>query len=258
MKSKPLLALMLSTILLSGCQTNPSMDNASPDDSASSTGQDFNLGKTVSQIGGGVVGAVAGSQIGKGTGKTLATIAGAIGGAYVGGILHDETQKPDTTNTSTAKKNTDDTPIYMKTDHRSAQDRQVKQASASNKYCGKKVNISQSVPLDVDVTYLRLKREFQYLTEREQLRANGVNPDDAVVKILDRGFVHSVQPGLAYRMKASVHLGTGYYQGWLDTQIEKTASNRSQVIMSFCEGGIQGFDPVYTKVIKNKLNKAVL
>jgi outer membrane lipoprotein SlyB len=41
-------------------------------------------GGAVGMVGGGVAGALVGSQIGHGTGKTIAEVAGAAGGAYVG------------------------------------------------------------------------------------------------------------------------------------------------------------------------------
>jgi outer membrane lipoprotein SlyB len=52
-------------------------------------------GGAVGMVGGGVVGALVGSQIGHGSGKTIAEVAGAAGGAYLG----NEVQKKVTTTT---------------------------------------------------------------------------------------------------------------------------------------------------------------
>ena len=44
-------------------------------------------------IGGGVVGALLGNQVGKGSGKTVATIAGAVGGAFAGRAIEGNVKK---------------------------------------------------------------------------------------------------------------------------------------------------------------------
>lgn len=48
------------------------------------TGEQQGKGSAVGLIGGGVVGALLGNQIGQGSGRDIATIAGAAGGAYAG------------------------------------------------------------------------------------------------------------------------------------------------------------------------------
>lgn len=50
-------------------------------------------GSYLGTIGGGVVGALLGNQVGKGNGKTAATIAGAVGGAFAGRAIERNTRK---------------------------------------------------------------------------------------------------------------------------------------------------------------------
>lgn len=51
-------------------------------------------GNLIGTIGGGVLGALAGSQIGGGNGRTVAQVAGALGGAYVGRNIDRQNDKP--------------------------------------------------------------------------------------------------------------------------------------------------------------------
>lgn len=51
-------------------------------------------GNYIGTIGGGVLGALAGSQIGGGNGRTVAQVAGALGGAYVGRNIDRQNDKP--------------------------------------------------------------------------------------------------------------------------------------------------------------------
>lgn len=53
------------------------------------TGEKKGDGSALGVIGGGVAGALIGSQIGSGRGKTLATVAGAAGGAYAGNKIEE-------------------------------------------------------------------------------------------------------------------------------------------------------------------------
>lgn len=62
------LAVVLTTGMLAGCQTNPTQQ------------------QTGAAIGG-VLGGVLGAQVGKGKGRTAATIAGTLAGAYIGGAI---------------------------------------------------------------------------------------------------------------------------------------------------------------------------
>ncbi|WP_426109987.1 glycine zipper 2TM domain-containing protein [Massilia sp. PWRC2] len=51
-------------------------------------------GNYIGTIGGGVLGALAGSQVGGGNGRTVAEVAGALGGAYVGRNIDRQNDKP--------------------------------------------------------------------------------------------------------------------------------------------------------------------
>ena len=59
-------------------------------------------------------------------------------------------------------------------------------------------------------------------------------------------------------MKESVDLDTGYYIGWLSLELEKAGKNKTRVYVNYCEGGITGFEPKYSSVIRKKVNTGYL
>ena len=247
MKKISITILLASTLMATGCQTIPSGDGASTTDSDETSSNPLSqIDKTVGMIGGAALGGLLGNQVGGGSGNKIATAIGVIGGGILGYELSGNGKK--STSTDNAQAEPDSTPEKIP----------VKSASQTNKFCGKRVNVSKSYNIDVDVAYLRLKRAFDYKTLEERQALSGVTKNSPFYGLVDRGYRHTVQSGVYYQMKDSVHLGTNKYQGWLNTEIEKLAVNRSKVNMSFCEGGTEGFDPVFTKVIKNKLNNALL
>ena len=229
--SLKLFSCILLFFLINGCQTLGTAPSQPTD-------------KTVAQIGGGLVGGLVGNQFGGGNGKTLMTIAGAIGGAYLGGeLIGDEERK-------TAQSNP----------YEQAEVVQRASEPTLNKYCHKLIKYHKDVPVDVDVAYIRYKRTFGYMTHHEHIRAQGLDPATAnpMFTQMDRGYRHTVEPGVRYHMKEEVDLDTGYYIGWLSLELEKAGHEKTRVHVNYCEGGENGFDPKYSRVIRKKVEKGYI
>ena len=237
--------LLSSVILLSGCQTlgTTSSDNAEPTDSSGA--QKTGINKTAAQVGGGVLGGIVGNQFGNGTGKTLMTIAGAVGGAILAGELigYEDESAASSSNSEPSK-----------TISRTPNDPTL------NKYCHKRIKYHKDVPVDVDVAYIRYKRSFGFMTKDENIRSRGLDPATAAkwTTMMDNGYRHVVEPGVRYHMKEQVDLDTGYYIGWLGLELEKAGSNKTRLYVNYCEGGEDGFDSKYSKVIKKKVDRGYL
>ncbi len=228
--------------LLSGCQTNPA--NTNQGKTTSSTNGLPKVNKTTAAVGGGLLGGIVGNQFGSGTGQTLMTIAGAVGGAIMGTELigyEDNTQSTST-------------PVSQSKNTRSQAKPEL------NKYCHKRIKYHKDVPVDVDVAYVRYKRAFGFMTKNEIIRSRGVDPADAAgwVSQMDNGYRHIVEPGVHYLMKEEVDLDTGYYIGWLSLELEKAGKNKTRVYVNYCVGGITGFEPKYSSVIRKKVNTGYL
>lgn len=240
-----ILALLLSgLVLLTGCET---LGTAS-DNSQTSAPGGSGIDKTVAQIGGGLLGGLVGNQFGDGTGNTLMTIAGAIGGAYLGGELVGDSNTQSTPGIQTAAGSTGAETVRTQAD------------SALNKYCHKRIKYHKDVPVQVDVAYIRYKRNFGYMTKDEHNRAQGLNPEmtNKFYLQMDRGFRHIKEPGVHYHMKEEVDLDTGHNIGWLSLELENAGYNKTRVFVNYCEGGENGFDPQYSKVIRKKVDKGYL
>ena len=132
--------------------------------------------------------------------------------------------------------------------------------SPGNKYCHKRIKYKKDIPLEIDIAYIRYKRTFGFMTKNEQIRARGLDPATAspLYTIMDNGFRHVVVPGVRYHMQESVDLDTGYYIGWLSLELEKAGREKTRVYVSYCESGIDGFEPKYSKTIRKKVEEGYL
>ncbi|MCU7951069.1 MAG: glycine zipper 2TM domain-containing protein [gamma proteobacterium symbiont of Bathyaustriella thionipta] len=253
MKKLAIAVIIASTIIATGCKTNPSSESVDDSNNTDSSNPLSGISKTTGMVIGGITGAVLGNQVGGGNGKTLATVIGAIGGGYLGGELAgDDNQSPKKTQTAQR----DDTPEYMKNTQKT-----VKTSSnIASKFCHNKISYDKTINMDVDVVYIRLKREFDFKTRKEALREAGLDPNctDDLVCRMDQGYRHTVQSGISYNLSQQVHLNSGNYLGWLHIDLEKAGANKTMVFVNYCNGGTEGFESKYTKVIDNKIKKVYL
>lgn len=249
LQARPVLipSLLSSVILLSGCQTlgTTSSDTQETDSGSPNTG----INKTVAQVGGGLLGGLIGNQFGGGNGKTLMTIAGAIGGAYLGGELLGDEGSGSSTQKNKPNKQTKIPEVA-----------QTQPDSTLNKFCHTRIKYYKDVPVQVDVAYVRYKRNFGFMTQDESNRAQGLDPQmtNKFYLQMDNGFRHIVEPGVRYHMKDEIDLDTGYYIGWLSLELEKAGQNKTRVYVNYCEGGENGFDSKYSKVIRKKVNNGYI
>ena len=252
MKKLALISLIASSIIAttgSSCKTNPS--NESFDSNTQSNNPLSGINKTTGMIGGGILGGLLGNQVGSGSGKTLATIAGVLGGAYLGGELTgNDTQKQSQSTTQR------DIPEYTAIPIKTAS----KNNQINNKFCHKKISYDRTINMNVDLAYVRFKRAFDYKTRQEKLIEAGLDPNctDDLMCRFDQGFKHTVQPGISYKMSDQVHLDSGYYLGWLTIELEKAGANKTIIFVNYCNGGSEGFENKYIKVIDNKIKKVYL
>ena len=98
--------------------------------------------------------------------------------------------------------------------------------STSNKYV--KHEVQFTVPVNVDVVFIKLKKEFNYQTEQEIKREWGSN---AQYKLMSNSYAYDAVPSAYYHMKARrIHDGVKLN---IDNVIQKQSDKESQIITTF-------------------------
>jgi len=92
----------------------------------------------------------------------------------------------------------------------------------------KKYVVSFSAPVDVDVAYIKIKREFNYYSEQEIKQEWG---SMAGAKMQTWAYSYSATPSVYYHMRAD-RKHRGIYVV-IDSQIEKQSSNRSKITITY-------------------------
>ena len=92
----------------------------------------------------------------------------------------------------------------------------------------KKFTVSFSVPVNVDVAFIKLKKEFNYYSEQEIRQEWGTM---ASAKMQTFAYAYNATPSVYYKMRANrKHRGIFVI---IDSQIEKQAETRSKVTISY-------------------------
>jgi hypothetical protein len=87
--------------------------------------------------------------------------------------------------------------------------------------------ITFSVPLDVDLAFVKIKREYGYFTEQEIRQEWG---SLASMKLKTFEYAYDATPSVYYHMRSSTkHEGANYI---IDHQIEKKRAGESQIILT--------------------------
>ena len=88
--------------------------------------------------------------------------------------------------------------------------------------------VSFDAPVNVDVAYVKLKKEFSYQSEQEIRQEWG---SMAGVKMQTFAYAYDATPNVYYRMRANrKHRGIFVI---IDSQIEKKSTNRSKITISY-------------------------
>lgn len=84
-----------------------------------------------------------------------------------------------------------------------------------------------SAPIDVDVAFVKVKKEYRYYTEQEIRQEWGIVADD---KLNQFDTAYSASPSAYYHMRAPREHGNGRYV--IDHKIEKQATDKSQITIT--------------------------
>jgi len=117
--------------------------------------------------------------------------------------------------------------------------------TASNKMTNE-YQVAFSVPVNVDVAFLKIKREFNYYTEQEIRQEWG---SMAEMKMQTFAFAYDATPSVYYRMRAGREQNG--VRVVIDSQIEKQSENQSQITITYWP------DPDNTSVDPVQLGEAL-